>query len=801
MYQFRDVTEVGAEQWLPSEAVAINGEYIEDRISGYRTLYTKGRESVKLELDTTEIGSMDGTKVKSSRYPEREITVGFQLVCETAEEYREAWNELNRILRVEDAQFIFADEDDKYFTGTPYIDGDVDEGRNAVTGEWIIYCADPYKYSVEEYFADVIDDVDGNPTMIVDYNGTVPAHPVFRAQFYTTKVPVDDTNATIDGVNGNEDEALGTKGQCGYVAFYDANEHILQFGNPDALAPGTSTGWGTAQKLVSQSFLQSSNYSSAVQQVWKQNQASMSMDGISADGTFSEAYGTNSVPSGTTSGTVISGAKGSGSSPSTTWSATYKARSRTSGAVTLDVSISCKVGKAKSGVKKNWKKAKLTVGVKVKDKWHEKVMKKSGTNWANGTHKMTMTFSVSDLQASTIDLACRFRVNESGAKNSPGKVAEKAAQTVTIPTYTDRDPNNYYLKPASYGTVKDKSWHGVTATRTIPADESGETGAKEYELRLSTRYSIGSSVNDVNQCGRLAVILRTAANKVVCGAFLDKSTKGKTASVNCINGGTKKKVKNVDASYTGKAKDIIIRSVGGTTTMQFAGSQIASFKASTTPVTSIVLACYQYGAQPPMDWIGFRTVDFTKHNTQGGKNEIPFHAGDVLIADGNTAEVRLTTVNDDDGGAVRPDLGALGNDWESLILTEGTNEIHTAYSDWTKGTILRQCTANDEYQRDKFEQCSENDQYDRDTQYYIFNNSTGQYDKENMSDGEFYSQPWHYYVRVVYEGDAVEYRDSSGNVLSTQPTQSEYYQDPSKYYIGDEMVEPTMSMTYREVFL
>lgn len=800
MYEFRDVTETGAESWLPSEAVAINGEYIEDKISGYRTLYTKGREALKLELDTVDIGSMDGTKVKSSRYPEREITVGFQLVCAEAEEYREAWNELNRILKVKEAQFIFNDEADKYFTGTPYIEGDVDEGRNAVTGEWTIYCADPFKYSTELFTADVIDDTDGNPTMVVDYNGTVPAHPTFKTQFYTTKVAVDDTNATVDGVNGNEDEALGTKGQCGYVAFFDANKHILQFGNPDALAPGTSQNWGASQKLVSQSFLQSSNYSDAVKQLWQQNVSGASMDALSADGAFSEAYGTNYVPSGTTSGTIITGAKGSGSSPSTTWSATYKADGRTSGAVKLTVSITCKVGTVKTSVSKNWKKAKLTVGIKCKNTWHEKVVKKAGTNWAKGTHKATMTFSVSSLEAATIDIASQFRVNESGAKSSPGKVTARSGKTITIPTYTDRNPDNYYLHPSSYGTVTQNKWHGVTAMRTIPADASGATGATEYELRVSTRFSIGSSVNDVNQCGRLAVILRTSSNSYVFGVYLDKSTKGKTATVNYINGGTKTKVKNIDASYSGSAKDIVIRCIGGNVTMQYGGSQIASFTTYNRSVAKIVLACYQYGAQPPMDWIGFRTVDFTKHSTSGTKNEIPFNAGDLLVADGNTAEVRLTTLGDENGGAVRPDLGALGNDWETLVLTEGTNEIHTAYSDWAKSDTLRPCTANDEYQRTYYVMCDEGDEYDSETQYYTFSDYTAEFSPASPTEDEWLADRSRYYVQIAYDGDEVDYCDSDGQVLSLQPSYWDYMQNPPKYYIKED-TNPQFMMEYREVYL
>ena len=60
MYTFRDTTEVGTLLSLPSEAVMINGEYIEDEssslyIEGYRTLYTKGRESLKKDLKTEEI--------------------------------------------------------------------------------------------------------------------------------------------------------------------------------------------------------------------------------------------------------------------------------------------------------------------------------------------------------------------------------------------------------------------------------------------------------------------------------------------------------------------------------------------------------------------------------------------------------------------------------------------------------------------------------------------------------------------------------------------------------------------------
>lgn len=45
MYKFIDTNEV-SESVLPSEALNMNGEYIEHLIPGYRTLSVRGRESL-----------------------------------------------------------------------------------------------------------------------------------------------------------------------------------------------------------------------------------------------------------------------------------------------------------------------------------------------------------------------------------------------------------------------------------------------------------------------------------------------------------------------------------------------------------------------------------------------------------------------------------------------------------------------------------------------------------------------------------------------------------------------------------
>ena len=159
MYNFVDTIEASEKAVLPSEALKLNGEYIENLIPGYRTLNVMGREAMSKELETVETGVRDGAKRKYRRYPGRYITVTYQLIAKTNKAFRDAFNALGGVLDVEDAEMIFADEPDKYFTGTPTELGEIEPGKNAVIGEIVFFCEDPFKYSVEEYeVVPVLDD-------------------------------------------------------------------------------------------------------------------------------------------------------------------------------------------------------------------------------------------------------------------------------------------------------------------------------------------------------------------------------------------------------------------------------------------------------------------------------------------------------------------------------------------------------------------------------------------------------------------------------------------------------------------
>lgn len=225
MYEFIDIVtgatgSTGAS--LPTEAVKINGKYLEDILPGYRTLYVAGRESLEKEINAISVGSADGSTVLGSRYPTRTLTIGFQLIASDPQEFRERFTNLNNLLSQEDADIVFADEPDKFFTGTPIMNASVSPGRNAVTGEWNLLCSYPFKRSCALTTLSSTDEAGvevgaSSATFTFNYKGTVPARPILRAQFAAAKSGGDYT----------ED------GDCGYVAFLDDEENIIQLGNPD----------------------------------------------------------------------------------------------------------------------------------------------------------------------------------------------------------------------------------------------------------------------------------------------------------------------------------------------------------------------------------------------------------------------------------------------------------------------------------------------------------------------------------------------------------------------------------------
>lgn len=269
MYNFVDTIEVSDGALLPAEALQINGEYIENLIPGYRTLSVSGREALSPEIETYETGIRDGATVKSKRYPERIIIVKYRIIAADAAAFRAAYNKLGGILDVEDAELIFNDETDKFYIGTPAAIGEVEPGKNAVIGEFEILCADPFKYSVEEYEA--APDADGNFT--IEYNGTYKSYPVLEAAFY------DESEASEDGITEKE---LTGAGDCGYVAFFNEREKIIQLGDPEEV---DGEDLPASQLLLHWDFMTANKWGAAAQKAFTVNNGITSSSAVEQKGT------------------------------------------------------------------------------------------------------------------------------------------------------------------------------------------------------------------------------------------------------------------------------------------------------------------------------------------------------------------------------------------------------------------------------------------------------------------------------------------------------------------------------------
>lgn len=328
MYEFVDTIAIPeGSALLPSEALQINGEYIENMIDGYRTLTVSGREAMTQELETYEIGIRDGEKLKSRRYPARTITVTYQLIADSPEDFREKYNLLGSILNVKDAELIFADEPDKYFTGTPTEVGEVDPGRNAVIGEIQFYCADPFKYSVIEYEAEPELE---EGSILIDYGGTYRSYPVLEADFYSEDEASED-GETIEKLTGN--------GDCGYVAFFNEDEKIIQLGDPEE--EDGETAYAKSQTLINQKFMSSTAWGTAAKQLWTTNNGVVLPDGIGQLGSMGikvASYATTAT-SKSTSGTLLKNRSTSSGSPRFYYTVTAKTSNRTANSVKITVAI------------------------------------------------------------------------------------------------------------------------------------------------------------------------------------------------------------------------------------------------------------------------------------------------------------------------------------------------------------------------------------------------------------------------------------------------------------------------------
>lgn len=682
IYEFRDVIAASEGVILPSEALQINGEYIEDLISGYRTLNVRGREAWSPDVVTYAVGDSDGAKIQSRRIPERIITVTYQLAAASNEEFREAFNKLGGILNVKDAMLIFNDEQDKYFIGTPCTVGEVEPGRNAVVGEFEILCADPFKYSVVEYSADANEDED---IVALNYGGTYPARPILQAHFHNEE----------DVEDGETENTPTGGGDSGYIAFFTEDEAIVQLGDPDEV-DGETVGT-KSQTLVNQTFTKETSYGSAVKKQWAANTVT-GIQAFTAAGSMAmkaSSYDKEYQAQRTASGVLMNVDSYVGN-PDFHYHLTYKIYDRTATTAKMTVTIQASLQHKKNFFGYGYI---LQAGLNVVGYGDSKAIKlKSADDYWSGYNSYTKscTFTLSNLPTGSASAVCIFDVTrkDDDYMNGSGEVVGERA-TVSIPAYVApvNVKNGYYLAANDYGSGN--SWHGATITRTIPADAIGEVGAKNFTLTYEQQMHIGTSnvegegKNDTNKLGLFIAWLTDASGKAIAAVGIKKEKKGtKNADVYFYVNGKNVHKGSVDLSKDNKyfggtekaAKTSTITKSGSKVTFDVAGIK----KSFTDPdianavVTKLSFCFGQYGTKAKLNYNGLYWVKFVKNNCNTWR-EVPnkFSANDTVTADCNSAEIRLN-------GLLRPELGALGNDWEQFTLKPGLNQIGFSYSDFVE---------------------------------------------------------------------------------------------------------------------
>ena len=672
MYNFIDVTEASEGYVLPSEALKINGEYIEDLISGYRTLNVKGREALSPDVVSYSTGIRDGSKLKSKRFPERTITVTYQLVAESNEAFREAYNQLGRILNVENAQLIFNDEQDKFFTGTPCVIGEVKPGTNSVVGEFEILCTDPFKYSVYEYEA--VPDMDES-SVLIDYNGTYKAYPTLEANFY------NEEEASADGETVT---ALTGSGDCGYVAFFNDDEKIIQLGDPDEV--DGENAYAKSQTLVNSTFKTSSAWGTAAKNQWAVNSGTTSSSAVVQTGTPNIGVASYAVPATpqTTSRTVLE-IWSKAENPYVYYKVKAKGHGRTANSVKVTFSISASMENSNSF----WYNGTLIVAVYIGGSWHNVTMKTGAESWwGTTTHTKNITATVTGLAKNTASITgIKFKAYRSDSFGNTGVINETACKDLHISEYVDDIPETYYLTASNYGTGSD--WHGPSITRTIPADASGEVGAKNFTFSFCHKMSIGEGNSGLSQLGAFQVMLvsRNGSNKqIVAGVNVYKGGSGKTANLRFYAFNNVMKTLSVDLSHNNtlfnSSKTATIKKSSKDITFDIGGHKYVLGYVSDTlanvAVNEITITFTSFGTKPALSYNGLYWAKFVKNNCDTWK-DIPnkFSANDVVKANCKNGEVFLN-------GVPSPELGALGNDWEEFCLNPGLNQIGVSYSNWVQ---------------------------------------------------------------------------------------------------------------------
>lgn len=665
MYNFVDTTEATGGIILPSEALSINGEYIENLIPGYRTLNVTGREALSPDVTTYETGLRDGATLQGKKYPARILGITYQLIAQDDAAFRAAYNQLGKILDVTDAVLIFNDEQDKYYTGTPCIISEVSPGKNAVVGKFEIICTDPFKYSVTEYEAYPDMDV---KDFLIDYGGTYKAYPILEADFYQEQEVAED---------GETAAALTGAGDCGYVAFFNEKEKIIQLGDPEEA--DIEDGYAKSQTMINQTFMGNTAWGATAKGLWALNRGVVLPEKVQQMGDVAMAPSDTYTYQWTQEQSVNLLAE--------QYIGTFRFSAKAATANRTGSSVDVRATITVKNYSNPNTKSTVYLGLRIGGVW-KKTKTVETSDWEAGAARtFYLSFTVTGLttQATLLNnIIFEATVVDGGNQTyntlACSDIPVSALNSSTVVT-------GYFLAPSDYGAAVG-AWHGPSITRQIPADASGEVGAANFALTYKQKMCIGTGTGAADQKGSFQMMLTAANGTVIAGIRIIKSASGKSGNLVFYVNGEEVNSTPIDLHnnnyYFGSSENAVqttqvlkegstISFTLGSYKRQYVVNELENVKA-----TRVTFTFEKYSELTPLAFNGLYWAKFVKHNCPTYK-QIPnkFSAHDVLEADCKTGEIYLN-------GLASPNLGAVGNDWEGFYLAPGINQIGVAYSEWVQ---------------------------------------------------------------------------------------------------------------------
>lgn len=137
---------------MPEEIFTIGTEgdklYLNQKIPGFHTLTTEGRELLPYKVNMTHIDGYDGDILKTADYEARQIKVTYELETTDPADYRKKFSMLNHFISVGMMKFGFYDDSDYIYEG---ILSSVDEptpGLSTAVGSFTLTCPKPFKKAI-----------------------------------------------------------------------------------------------------------------------------------------------------------------------------------------------------------------------------------------------------------------------------------------------------------------------------------------------------------------------------------------------------------------------------------------------------------------------------------------------------------------------------------------------------------------------------------------------------------------------------------------------------------------------------